>query len=53
MSLRRERQRRNSQKGKGMKERRLYMKESYKDNLFAKPGTLDTSFPESGYGMGF
>ena len=25
--------RRNSQKGKGMKERRLYMKECYKDNL--------------------
>ena len=28
-----ERQRRNSQKGKGMKERRLYKKESYKDNF--------------------
>ena len=33
MLLRMERQRRNSQIGKGMKERRLCMKESYKDTL--------------------
>ena len=38
---------------KEMRERRLYMKESYKDNLLAKPGTLHTSFQDSGYGMGF
>ena len=33
MLLRRERQRKTSQKGKGIKERRLYMNESYKDNV--------------------
>ena len=35
---------RKSQKGKGMKERGLCMKESYKANLWIKPGTLHTSF---------
>ena len=44
----REKQMRNSQKEKGVKERRICMKESYKGNLWRKPGTSHKSFQESG-----